>query len=100
VVRAFAADPGLVKTDIGLKGTPALVRWIWELRRSGGITAAESARGIVYLLTEPAIQSSQSIYWKHGESRSPSRCGRDGEAARRLWEVSAGMCGMPEEQEL
>jgi NAD(P)-dependent dehydrogenase (short-subunit alcohol dehydrogenase family) len=97
-VRAFAADPGLVKTDIGLKATPAVVRWIWKLRRSGGISAAESARGIVYLLTEPAIQSAESIYWKHGEPRLPDRCSRDGEAARRLWVVSAGMCGMPEEQ--
>ena len=49
-VRAFAADPGLVNTDIGLKGTPGLVQWIWARRRAVGISAAEAARGIIYLL--------------------------------------------------
>lgn len=94
-VRAYAADPGLVKTDIGLKGTPAVVRWIWGLRRSGGISAAESARGIVYLLTDPAVMDSSSLYWKHGTPKAPSRYSQDREAARRLWEISEAMCAAP-----
>ena len=56
-VRAFAADPGLVKTDIGLKGTPAMVRWVWELAPVGGHLPGGSRQGIVFLLTEPALQS-------------------------------------------
>ncbi len=44
-VKAFAADPGLVKTEIGFKGTPALVRWVWEMRRAGGISAEEIGPG-------------------------------------------------------
>lgn len=93
-VRAFAADPGLVKTDIGLKGTPALVRWIWGLRRSGGISAAESARGIVYLLTDPTVEDSAALYWKHGAPKAPSKYSQDREAARRLWEISEAMCSV------
>jgi NAD(P)-dependent dehydrogenase (short-subunit alcohol dehydrogenase family) len=93
-VRAFAADPGLVKTDIGLKGNPGLVQWIWERRRAGGISAAEAARGIVFLLSEPAIQDSRQVYWKHGRSLLPSRQALDAAAAQRLWAVSAQMCGM------
>lgn len=91
-VRAFAADPGLVKTDIGLKGTPALVRWIWNVRRSGGVSAAESARGIVYLLTDPVVEESSALYWKHGAPKAPSRYSQDREAARRLWDLSETMC--------
>jgi retinol dehydrogenase 12 len=93
-VRAFAADPGLVKTDIGLKGTPGLVRWLWGLRRSGGISAAESARGIVALLTDPMAQETGAVYWKHGSPKLSSRYSLDGEVARRLWDISASMCGI------
>jgi retinol dehydrogenase 12 len=92
-VRAFAADPGLVKTDIGLKGTPPLVRWIWERRRAGGISPCEAAKGIVYLLTAPAVQDSYQVYWKHGRPQAPSRQALDVASAQRLWAISTNMCG-------
>ena len=93
-VRAFAADPGLVKTDIGMKGTPAIVRWIWSARRSGGISAAESARGIVHLLADPSLQHSGEVYWKHGVPKKPSRYSQDIEVAQRLWDLSETMCAL------
>jgi len=93
-VRAFAADPGLVKTEIGFKGTPAVVRWVWNLRRAGGISAEESARGVIFLLTEPSIHSSPEIYWKHGKPKPASRLALDREAAARLWSISEQMCGI------
>ncbi len=97
-VHAFAADPGLVKTDIGLKGNPALVRWVWARRRSGGVSPEESAKGIVYLVSEPSIQNSSEIYWKDGAPKKASKFGLDAEAARRLWEISEQMCGMKVEE--
>ncbi len=93
-VRAFAADPGLVNTEIGLKGTPGLVQWIWERRRAAGIPPAEAARGIIFLLGEPAIQDTRDLYWKHGKPQSPSRQALDRSAAERLWALSERMCGM------
>ena len=93
-VHAYAADPGLVKTEIGLKGTPGIVRWIWGLRRSGGISPAESARGIVTLLTDPSIQDSNSVYWKHGKPKTSSRASLDTDTARRLWDLSENMCAI------
>lgn len=90
-VRAFAADPGLVKTEIGFKGTPGIVSFVWNLRRSGGISAEESARGIVYLATEPSIQDSPDIYWKHARPLKPSRQGLDAPSAGRLWDISEKM---------
>jgi NAD(P)-dependent dehydrogenase (short-subunit alcohol dehydrogenase family) len=92
-VRAFAADPGLVQTDIGLKGTPGLVQWVWERRRAGGIPAAEAARGIIFLLGEPTIQDSHQVYWKHGKPQQPSHEALDAASAERLWAISAQMCG-------
>lgn len=95
-VRAFAVDPGLVKTDIALKGTPELVRWIWKIRRSGGIDPEVPARCIQYLLTEPSIQHVPQQYWKNCHPARASRTALDGESAARLWTLSEGLCGIME----
>ncbi len=93
-VRAFAADPGLVNTELGLKSNSFLARWAWNLRRRGGITPEESARGVVFLATEPSIQNSSAVYWRHGQPKAPSSYALNGEAALQLWKVSAQMCGL------
>lgn len=93
-VRAFAADPGLVFTEMGFKGNPRLVRWIWALRRRGGVTPQESARGVVWLATEPSIQKSPYIYWKDSHPQPPNPYALDERAARRLWELSEQQCGI------
>ncbi len=93
-VRAFAADPGLVNTEIGLKSNSFLARWAWDIRRRGGITPEESARGIVFLATEPSIQEADAVYWLHGRPKVPSNYALNGEAAAQLWKVSAQMCGV------
>lgn len=93
-VRAFAADPGLVRTEIGLKGNPGLAGWIWTRRAAAGISAGESARGIVYLASEPSIQEAPELYWKHSHPKAPSPYALDPAVAHRLWELSARMCGV------
>ncbi len=93
-VRAYAANPGLVRTDIGMKGNPGIARLVWGLRRRKGIMPHESALGIVYLLTEPSIQDSNEVYWKHGHPLKPFPRALDGDSARRLWELSEHLCGL------
>ena len=93
-LRAFAADPGLVFTEMGFKGNPGLVRWIWDRRRRGGVTPEQSARGVVYLATEPAIQNSPEIYWKDAHPKAPNPYALDEAVARRLWNLSEQMCGI------
>ena len=92
-VRAFAADPGLVQTEIGFKDNPPLARWIWGKRSAGGVSAQFSAQGMLYLLSEPSIQHSPEVYWKDGKAKRPSKYALDADVARRLWEMSAQMCG-------
>jgi retinol dehydrogenase-12 len=95
-VHAFAVDPGLVKTDIGFKGTPALVQWVWKVRRSGGTPAEVPARCITYLLAELAIQDSNEVYWKDCNPKRASREALDGTSAERLWTLSEKLCGIEE----
>jgi NAD(P)-dependent dehydrogenase (short-subunit alcohol dehydrogenase family) len=92
--QAFAADPGLVRTKIGTKGTPAFVRWFWTVWSAHGITPEETAKGIVHVLLDPSAQSCAGIYWKHGRPADPDPAALDGESARRLWEISEQMCGL------
>ena len=93
-VRAFAADPGLVNTQIGLKSNSFIARRLWDLRRRGGITPEEAAVGIVYLATEPSLQNANELYWKHARPKSPSSYALNLEAAGQLWRLSAQMCGL------
>jgi len=96
-IHAFAADPGLVKTDIGMKGTPGLVSWVWKIRRSGGTPPEVPAQGIFYLLTDPSLMDTEEIYWKDSRPRRASRAALDPVEAARLWEYSERMCGISEE---
>lgn len=93
-VRAFAADPGLVNTDIGAKSDSVISRWIWSIRRRSGISADESAQGIVFLVRDPSIWDSGAIYWSHGKPKPPGDYALDPYAARRLWDLSEKMCSM------
>jgi NAD(P)-dependent dehydrogenase (short-subunit alcohol dehydrogenase family) len=93
-VRAFAVDPGLVNTDIGMKGTPALAGWVWNLRRKGGTAPEVPARGILYLLSQPDIQNSEALYWKDSQPKRSSRVSVDTHSASMLWTLSAQLCGL------
>jgi hypothetical protein len=79
---------------MGFKGNPSLVRWVWDWRRRAGIPPQESARGVVFLATEPSIQNATAIYWKHSQPKAPNPHAMDMDEARRLWEISEQMCGI------
>ena len=94
-LRALAADPGLVNTDIGLKDSSPLARWVWERRRRGGDPAEKPAEGIAFLLGMPLLAAArQAVYWKDGQPRRPSRYALDDQAARSLWAISEQMCAL------
>jgi NAD(P)-dependent dehydrogenase (short-subunit alcohol dehydrogenase family) len=93
-LRAFAADPGLVNTDIGGKGNPGFVSWVWRQRAASGISPEESARGIAFLVGEQSIQNAPEIYWRHGAPKRPGKRALDEVAAQRLWALSEEMCGI------
>jgi NAD(P)-dependent dehydrogenase (short-subunit alcohol dehydrogenase family) len=94
-VRAFAADPGLVNTEIGMKSNSVIARIAWDIRRRGGVPARQSAAGIVFLATEPSIQDSMHVYWKNKKPVRPGDRASNPQSARQLWELSAQMCGIP-----
>jgi NAD(P)-dependent dehydrogenase (short-subunit alcohol dehydrogenase family) len=93
-VRAFAADPGLVRTDIGLKGTSGIERWVWSKRCRGGESPDKAAVAIAFLACEPSIQNSEHVYWKDCKPLVPSKYARNATEAAMLWDYSERLCGI------
>lgn len=91
-VRAFAVDPGLVNTDIGLKGTDGIVKKVWKIRSRGGTPAVQPAHCIAWLIAEPDARKTGEVYWKDCAPMKPSRYSRRADVASRLWEMSERMC--------
>jgi len=99
-VRAFAVDPGLVNTEIGLKGTAGIERWVWGRRRGGGLTPEQGAETIVHLAAVETLEDSDSPYWKDCTPRQPSAYARREHEASRLWAISEQLCGVESPGEL
>jgi NAD(P)-dependent dehydrogenase (short-subunit alcohol dehydrogenase family) len=95
-LSAYAFDPGLVNTDIGLKGTRGIERFVWERRKKHGRPPEEPAACIAALVTEPEYAGMTGLYWKDIRPQTPSRLARDPRAARRLWALSEELCGIVE----
>ena len=93
-LRAFAADPGLVNTEIGLKQTSGLAYWVWEKRKVKGHSPAAGAATSIFLVSDPAVQNTDAFYWKNCSPTPPSRYVKQTEARRRLWRLSEKMCGI------
>jgi len=98
-LRAFAADPGLVKTGIASKGTPLVVRWIWNTLSRKGTLPETAGAAIAFLVCEPSIQNRSEVYWKDCAPKTPASQAMDLDAAKRLWALSESMLFMPDQDE-
>ena len=92
----YAVQPGLVQTDIGLKGNTWLHRLAWRVRRrmSGNKTPAEGAATSVFLATDPGVQDRSGRYWDDCAPKKSFSSSYDETEAARLWEVTEGLLGI------
>jgi NAD(P)-dependent dehydrogenase (short-subunit alcohol dehydrogenase family) len=90
-IRAYAIDPGLVKTDIGLKQTGALVKMVWSLQQRRGIDASIPAR--TYAFVSDRNPPPEGLYYSLcNETKYSSQV--TGENAERLFHYSEKLCGI------
>ncbi len=90
-VSGYAIDPGLVRTDIGLKQTNGIVRLVWNLRRRGGTAPEAAARTYAYVLEEK--EAPKGLYYlRCAETPYSGQVNR--ENADRLWALSEKLCGI------
>ncbi|CAH1002198.1 hypothetical protein LEM8419_03115 [Neolewinella maritima] len=84
-----AIQPGLVQTDIGLKGNTWLHRLAWRVRRQmwGHKTAEEGASTSIFLATV-AEPPPSGLYWDDCVPKQSYASSYSEQEARRLWEES------------
>jgi NAD(P)-dependent dehydrogenase (short-subunit alcohol dehydrogenase family) len=95
-LRAFAADPGLVRTEIGLKGTSGVEKFIWKLRMKRGVDPALPADAIAFLALDPSLNKRREVYWKDKSPKPPNPRALQEADARALWESSLRFTGIRE----
>jgi NAD(P)-dependent dehydrogenase (short-subunit alcohol dehydrogenase family) len=96
-VRAYAFDPGLVRTDIGCKSSSGIEHLVWRLRsRSRGASPPElPAQHLAALAVRREIEDPQALYRVLGHGGAPDPAGVDPVAGSRLWALSEQLCSEP-----
>lgn len=84
----YAIDPGLVKTEIGLKNTSKLAASIWKWRVSKGTDAYYPASFMVKVATEDSYKSLSGSYIKEGQVVRSNPITYHESKAKRLWEYT------------
>jgi predicted nucleotide-binding protein (sugar kinase/HSP70/actin superfamily) len=87
-------QPGLVKTDIGLKHTISFHALAWKIRRMGGVTPEKGAETSVYLATSNEAKGQSGKYWDKCRPKPSSKKSYNLQDASRLWEMSEELCGI------
>ncbi|MHC1773691.1 MAG: SDR family NAD(P)-dependent oxidoreductase [Flexilinea sp.] len=90
-IRAYGIDPGLVRTDIGNKRTGGLVNFVWNLRKSHGVSPDTPAKTYAYLCDQ--IEKPQGLYYHQCRETTYSRQ-VNAENAERLFALSENYCGI------
>ncbi|MGI6005328.1 MAG: SDR family NAD(P)-dependent oxidoreductase [Christensenellales bacterium] len=90
-VRAYGVDPGLVRTDIGNKGTGGMVDFVWKLRKKGGVLPQEPAK--TYKMLCDGNPRPIELYYKFLKPERYSRQVNE-KNAERLIALSEQLCGV------
>ena len=91
-IKVYAIDPGLVNTDIGLKGTSGIEAWIWKKRKKKGVSPRLPASHIVRIAKDAYYDALSGYYLRDGEPKAPSKVSMDQEQGEKLWELSEKLC--------
>lgn len=93
-ISVYCVQPGLVKTDIGVKHTNPFHGFMWKLRRLGGMTPEKAAETAVYLAMSPEVAGQSGLYWDRLKPKPSSQHSQNTEHAARLWKLSEELCGI------
>ena len=91
-VSTYAVQPGLVKTDIGVKHTVSLHALAWKIRRLGGVSPEKGAATSVFLASSAEVAGQSGLYWDKCRSKPSSKDSYNRDYAARLWDISLTMC--------
>lgn len=94
-VTVNSLHPGTIATGFGQDGdTSGLFAFAFSLARPFFKKADKGAETSIYLASSPDMDGVTGTYFSDCREKAPSPAGQDGEAARRLWEVSESLVGI------
>jgi NAD(P)-dependent dehydrogenase (short-subunit alcohol dehydrogenase family) len=93
-VTINCVQPGLVKTDIGLKHTISLHGLAWRIRRLGGVSPAKGAETSIYLACSEEVAGESGKYWEKCKPKPSSKRSYIEEDSSRLWDICMDLCGI------
>jgi NAD(P)-dependent dehydrogenase (short-subunit alcohol dehydrogenase family) len=91
-VSSYAIQPGLVKTDIGVKRTNWLHALAWKIRRSGGVSPAEGALCQIFCASAPEAKGQSGLYWDKCKPKPSAKYTYIEADRAQLWEQCLEMC--------
>jgi len=93
--QAFAVDPGLVATDIGLKDPGILAKWVWRGRQKIGDSPEIPSRTILHVALTEGLDCLKDPYWKNSAPKPASPAAWDWDLIEQTWIESCRLCGIP-----
>ena len=97
-VTANALHPGHVASNLGQNNAgilKPLIKWL----HMGGISPQEAARPVLYLACSPQAKGVTGRYFNKDHMDDP-KVDFDRQSTRLLWQISAAMAGIQENQEV
>jgi NAD(P)-dependent dehydrogenase (short-subunit alcohol dehydrogenase family) len=95
-IRIHAIDPGLVRTDIGLKNTMGIERFVWRIRSRGGVDPMVPAKQMIAIAKQPNLNPRSGGYFRNGIAIQPSKAAQSKDSATKLWNYSLRLLGLTE----
>jgi NAD(P)-dependent dehydrogenase (short-subunit alcohol dehydrogenase family) len=92
-VTANCFHPGFTATRIGDESGGLISRFAW-LAKYFAISPEKGAETLIYLASSPEAAKTTGAYFYQCRREAPSLAAQDDEAARQLWERSAGLAGL------
>ncbi len=93
-VTVNAMHPGVIATGFG-SGIGGIWGLLLGVLRPFLKTPEQGADTLIWLASTPEVAESSGGYYDRRRLREPSAAAQDDDAARRLWTLSAELCGLP-----
>jgi NAD(P)-dependent dehydrogenase (short-subunit alcohol dehydrogenase family) len=94
-VTANSLHPGVVRTEIGGKSGRWYIKLAALLMQPLMISPAKGAATSLFVATEPTLAQVTGKYFDKCREKQPSAAALDVALAKRLWDVSLDLCGLP-----
>ena len=94
-VTVNAVHPGAVRTELGQNNDAPILKLLTGLVRPFFRSPEKGAETSIWLCSSPELAGVSGQYFSDRKERTPHRLANDEAAARRLWDASAKLVGLP-----